>query len=541
MYKGQQVKQGVRAGLSVWLVGGALASCAEFGSETDSAGPKSVPATGGATNGGSTSEPPFPSPEVELEESFLAPVVSGKYLWTANPETNKIARVMADTLAIEVLDAGHGPTYLAALPEGATEGGALVQNELSNDVSVFLRDGKTGLLDLDRIPVQEGASAWAVGDEGHYAIAWSRAADQDGSSGDGFQDLTVLSFDEQSVVATKLSVGFRPRRVVINHDESHAYVVSEPGISVIELGQEPQVVREIALQAPGGEAPRDVLFSAGGEVAYVAHEGSDQLLLVSTETGEKRSLTLPGSITDLDRSGDGSLLAAVVREAEGSAGEGGAGGASPGGSSVTLLDAQESIDEPMNQRQLVMDEVVGSVVLSADASRAVLFTNATDSTRVILLDIEARQQRVVDVRAPARAAFLSEEGNFGVVLMDRAAGSSQAGGFALLSLEQDLFPRIEGTKQPVQFVSLSAEARRALLTTEATSSAPAQTYFARFPSMQVDQVTLPSRPLASGLVPDVGRGFVAQEHPEGRISFFDLESGDSTTLTGFELASKVVR
>jgi hypothetical protein len=42
------------------------------------------------------------------------------------------------------------------------------------------------------------------------------------------------------------------------------------------------------------------------------------------------------------------------------------------------------------------------------------------------------------------------------------------------------------------------------------------------------------------MVPVARRAFVAQAHPEGRITFVDLETGAARTLTGFELAAKVV-
>ena len=41
-------------------------------------------------------------------------------------------------------------------------------------------------------------------------------------------------------------------------------------------------------------------------------------------------------------------------------------------------------------------------------------------------------------------------------------------------------------------------------------------------------------------VPAAGKGFVAQEHPEGRITFIDLVDGQSREITGFELSAKVV-
>ena len=40
--------------------------------------------------------------------------------------------------------------------------------------------------------------------------------------------------------------------------------------------------------------------------------------------------------------------------------------------------------------------------------------------------------------------------------------------------------------------------------------------------------------------PPPSRGYVAQKHPEGRITFVTLDSGEARTLTGFELGSRVV-
>ena len=56
----------------------------------------------------------------------------------------------------------------------------------------------------------------------------------------------------------------------------------------------------------------------------------------------------------------------------------------------------------------------------------------------------------------------------------------------------------------------------------------------------MDLLPLASPPLATGIVPLAGKGYVAQQHPEGRITFVDLEDGSAKTLTGFELGAKVV-
>lgn len=495
-------------------------------------------------------------PEVELEETFRAPVVAGEYLWSANPETNKVARVNASTLEIDVLDGGHAPTYLVALPAGATEGGALVLNELSQDASIFLLDENGDVASHERVKVQRGASAWSVGSRGEFAVAWSRAAENLLDPGDGYQDLTVLDFREVGVTASTLSVGFRPSQVVINEDESRAYVVSDPGISVIRLGDNVAVLRELFLPATQVGGIRDVAFSVDGRLAFVRLEGESEVLLVDTETNQRATVSLPGPVTDVDLSSDGSVAVAVVRGGQmvpdtamgGSTGMGGASGS--GGSDspalleeshIALLPTATIFEAPSDFTVVSTEEVVGSAVVARDASYVLLFTNATESPYVSILDTTEQEIRVVDLKAPVLAAFLSESAEYSVVLMKAPAGSTKSGAFALLPVKEELPARIEGTDMAPQFVSLSSDPGRALITTSSTSSRRAHSYFARFPSLQLDDIELPSRPLASGIVPDAGQGFVAQEHSEGRVTFIDLETGADQTVTGFELSSRVVQ
>ncbi len=502
-----------------------------------------------STGDGDGNEPP----EVELEETFKAPVVVGKYLFSANPETNKVARIDASTREIEVLEGGHAPTYLAPLPTGTTSGGALVLNELSSDASVFILDEEGDVVSHERISVQRGASAWSVGASGKIAIAWSDARENLLNSGDGYQDLTVLDFRGDAVDATTLSVGFRPSQVVVNADESRAYVVSEPGITVIDLDDSIAVLRELFLPAGGSGVGRDVSFSLDGKLAFVRLEGESEILIVDTETNDRVTVAMPGVVTDLDLSADGTMAVAVMRGGQavdgsgmGGATMGGAGntGGTAGGiseSQVALLRTESIFDSPTDFDVFSTSEIVGSAVVARDASYVLLFTNATENPFLTILDTASESARVVDLKAPVRAAFLSDDSEYSVVLLDAPEGSSMAGAFALLAVSRELPARIQGTPTEPEFVSISGDAGRALVTTASTGSERARTYFGRFPSLQLDDLELPSRPLSSGIVPAAGQAFVAQEHPEGRVTFIDLESGDDQTVTGFELSSRVVQ
>jgi hypothetical protein len=58
-------------------------------------------------------------------------------------------------------------------------------------------------------------------------------------------------------------------------------------------------------------------------------------------------------------------------------------------------------------------------------------------------------------------------------------------------------------------------------------------------SQRVDFVALESPPVAAGVVPDAARAYIAQSHPEGRITFISLDTGELQSLTGFELAARI--
>src|SRR5690606_4470874 len=142
---------------------------------------------------------PEPPPEEELEEDFEAPAAVGRFLWAANPLSNRVALVDAVTLEVQAFDAGFGPTYLAGLPRVLnSRSGALVLNVSSHAATVFLLPSGSvpvneETLDVHTVPVPPRANAWRVGPRSRFAIAWSDARAVEGvDPTDVFQDVTVL-------------------------------------------------------------------------------------------------------------------------------------------------------------------------------------------------------------------------------------------------------------------------------------------------------------------------------------------------------------
>lgn len=536
----------VRGVLMAALVGATVAACSDSSDAGDFGGiGGNAAGTGGSTASGGSGSGPLP-PELELEESFRSPVVTGAFVWSANPDSNRVARIDARNLQIEVFDAGHAPTYLAALPAGKTAGGALVINQKSDDASLFLIAGGDAGSDTDpaisvkKVSLQAGASAWAVGSTGRVAIAWSRAEDALLGSDDGYQDITILSFDDE-VRADTLSVGFRPSRVVIAQDETRGFVVSDPGISVLDLtaGTTPSILREIFLPEAALGLERDVSFSSTGQFAFVRLEGSSQILIVDTATDARVTVEFPGIVTDLDLSANGEIGVAVMRASDvTSFGEGGAG--EPSSSAAAVFSVDELVLDATAFELVTVADVVGSAEIAEDGSLAVLYTNALSSSFLWVLKLDDHALRRVDVRAPILAALVSVTGDHAVTIQKPPAGSVKAGAFAVVPLRENLPARIEGTDAVPAFVSIAKDGSAAVVTTLAPEGSPSASYLTQLPGFRVDTLRLPSTPLASGIVASAGKAFVAQKHPEGRISFINLGSGQATTVTGFELGSKVV-
>ncbi len=581
-------------GCALILVIAALPQCAAGGASDESGsasggGSAFDGGLGGTSSGGSGNTGGLP-PEQEIESSFRSPVATGKYVWATNPESGRVALVDAVSLEVRTVEAGNAPTYLAAIPSATDPNAAqaIVLNVKSHDATVMSADS-AGKVTTKSADVHDDANTWALGKAGHWAIAWTDAEKVvNADPTQGFQDLTVIDLSAADPVATRLSVGYRPTRVFVSSDEKRAFAVTEPGITVIELdaGLGPYVSQDIPVTDDPLENPasRDVNVTPDGAYALVRRDGSPDVGIVSLTSGARVTVTLSGPVTDLDLTDDGARAIAVVRApgafgqtdggagsagaagsgAAGAAGAGGAAGAAggtgaagaagttgidagpPPSSEVALLPIPGIFTAPGVYDSVTIDgEVVGSVSVSENGGVALLYTNAFANDHLTMLTTAAGPEylskRTVALKAPVSAVFPTPDGAHAIALLTPAAGSTKAGAFSIVPVSAVLPPKIQGTDAPPMSVAIEpGKTSRAIVTVRDDTKKLYGMYVIRLPQLQVDVHTLASPPLASGMIPAASAGFVAQEHPEGRITFVALGDGKVRTLTGFELAAKVV-
>ena len=530
---------------------------------------------GGINSSGGGSAVVVP-PEQEEDQNFRAPVVSGRWVWTANPDTGKVAVIDAKNFTVRLADAGQAPTYLTALPSDANTSKALVINSKSQDATL-LSAGDTGDVTASSpIPLQPNANTWAVSKSGHFAIAWTDSQGIMADPAEGFQDISVVDLSVASPVATRLGVGFLPSRVFIDDDELRAFVVASTGITVIDLSTgAPRVLGEKAVSSDLKEdaTTRDVSILPDGSYALVRHEGSATVTLVNLDPEQLSDATaktlsdvvLPGPVTDLDLVADSTSALAVVRgdptpstDADAGAGDAndsqagasGAGAANVGPepvrSTLAILPIPGIFSAPSSFVSVSIDEVFGLVNIAPQGTEALLYTNAVADSHITVLQTARDSQsyldhRTIDVHGNVKDVFPSPDGAYAIAsLTPQTMGDKP--GFAVVPVGAVLPSRTQTTEAPVFAVAQSSRPLQRAVITVSDGATNFAAYVVRMPELVVDRVVLPSQPLAgaTGLVPDAGMAYIAESSPQGRITFIDLETGVPRTITGFEISAKVI-
>jgi hypothetical protein len=609
------LKHGARLFYAIAATLGAVVSTNACGS--DSAGDAALEAgdnghgtsTAGTSGNLGPGTPVTPEPEKEVDKAFRVPVVSGHWVWTANPTSGRVALIDAKTFTVKTALAGAGPTYLAALPAEGGGSRALVINSESQDATLLTANEAGEVETTASLPVHEGANAWAVSPDGRFAIAWTDAsAIANADPSEGFQDITVLDLGKKTLTSKRLSVGYRPARIFMDDDSLSAYVATDSGIDVVDLVAKAGAIVdseiELSPDPANDTAKRDVNMTSDGLFAFVSRAGKSYVTVVDVAQRKIQDVTLPGIVTDLDLSADGSTAVAIIRDyttlpvdmsaagagAGGQAGQvqmanggggadvenagaggldagaaGGIGGAAEGGagpapdpgpqpavgSLAVLLPVATIFEPPHDFVTIALDEVFGSVDLGAnDGQTALLYSNGIPSTHLTLLGLAnagSGKHRTVDLKLPVFSAVSTPDGAHAIALLKPPVGSQQPGAFAVVPVAKDLPAKIQGTQavtvplDPTKASAMVAIDDKRALVTVTDGAGVSVAYLVSMPELTVDVFPLDSVPLpqASGLVPEANQAFVAQQHPEGRITFIDLDSRELHTLTGFELATQV--
>jgi hypothetical protein len=527
-------------------------------------------------------------PEHKVENAYKSPVATGHKVWIADSVSGNVAYIDATTFAVQTASAGNAPTYLAAVPD-TNDDVAIVQNVLSQNATLLRVHNNT--LTPTTYPSTPDANSWAVSKMGHWAIAWTNSLFvPNADPTQGFQDVEVIDLSKTgpATAAIGLTVGYRPSQVAFSGDESHAYVVTQDGISVLDLtggatpaasalyplgvdlppvadaGSQGDAGGQDAQSTDGGgadaapdadpdaapDASPDASFDGPADAPVVtdaSFDGADAGILVQFDAGA--SVTPDVSFTPdgayaLVRV-DSSATINVISLASGASVKVTLPSPptdlsmSPKGDfaiavmrdrfSVAQIPIPGIFTSPTSFGTIAIPgEVIGRAIVTSNGASALLFTTVAAVPRMTVLSFGAQPSyRTVTLHAPVLAVFPTSDGSNAIVLhnMSPTPGSTVKGAFSIVPVSSSLPAKIVGVPAPPIAVAIAPTSDTALVSISDGASTFG-VYLARMPSLEVTPFTLASPPNAVGMASAANRGYIAQDYSEGRITFVDL-SGQS--------------
>jgi hypothetical protein len=311
----------------------------------------------------------------------------------------------------------------------------------------------------------------------------------------------------------------------------------------VAAGGAPTIVPPVPVQADPFADPSGIEVDVVSTGAYAVVRqpevaGVRVVQLTGQGTGTAWDLPLPAPPTDIDLAPDGARLYAVIRDS----------------GQLAIIDVPGDALDPAGVEIVDLGVPVGSLVLSADGNRGLLFTNATLDERItaIRLDQPGTPHVTWPLEKAVRAVGFSPSGTSALVLHAKAFGDpaeastvdeyiDRSYGYSLLDLATG-FAKLQVTPVDPGAFAYAADGSRAYLALDGGDAEGAEAALQRIDVATgvVETISLGSPPSAVGVLPTAGMAFVSQRHPLGRVSFVDLATGAVRTVTGFDLNSEIV-
>ena len=485
---------------------------------------------GGAGDGGAP-----PPPEVEVKRE--SPASGKRYVYVAIAAQDTVVKIDSQTLGVRTVKVGENPGALRTAPG---EDLAVVLNRAAGSASI-LRSRADGTDEVLTLRTAAGLNQLAMAPDGRHAVAFFDVSLTQGQFGSQvtFQEVTLLRLVAGQEQAVDLSVGFNPREVQFAADGSRAYVVTDHGVSTLDLTKklEPSIVPAIPLVRDllTEARPAEVAITPDGKLALARIPGLKALRVVNLETRALTDLPLGAEPTDLDIAPDGALALAVLRDAK----------------EVAFIDLPADLTDPSGvQRLSTGSYTAGQAALTPDGQRALLFTNATNQEVLLVAELKSRELRTVRLEKGVRTVLPAPDSTTALVLHNRLPGSlspadpvevqlDKRSGYSVLRL-LDGYVKLQLTAVDPGPVAFTGDGGAAYLLLSGSAGAIRLAEAIDLRSFLTRAIPLGSPPVSVGVVPATKQVYVAQEHPLGRVTFIDTQSSSLRTLTGFALNSQVI-
>ncbi|AWV90245.1 YncE family protein [Bradymonas sediminis] len=247
-------------------------------------------------------------PEQEEDFEFSAPAVVGEQVYVANETLNSVAVIDSRNLSITTRQVGFRPTGIvgpdAERAEPSDDARVMVLNEGSNSVSILeTGDAAVSPESVHTVKVMANANRIAMEPTGESAVVWYDPASAE--AGDAAGDLSSVSVVRNGK-SFQISVGFHVRSVAFDDAGTRALILTDDGLSVIELaqvdGDSIALPMQVVPEQFSSTQPEDleVLMTRDGKWAITRSATFSGVVLMDIDADTLHFMALPEIPTDID-------------------------------------------------------------------------------------------------------------------------------------------------------------------------------------------------------------------------------------------------
>ncbi len=466
-------------------------------------------------DGGEDASTSETEPEDEEDSLRFNPATTPKYIFVANPDRDTLTRIAVPSLSVLTAAVDAMPLQVATTPDGAY---ALTLNVSASTLSRV----EAETMAVTTIGVRPHLNRMDVSDDGEWVFCWFDPDAEGADIAEGVQSYTEASLIHiPTAASTALTVGKAPQGVSWTVGGALAVVLSEAELTVLTLGPSPTstwyALEPDDLSPPTAE---ELVLSPDGAYAFVRRFGDVGLLHVRLADGEVSELGLGANPTDMDVSPDGDALMVVARDEQ-------------------LLFTIDFADPTAIPATVALPERFGSLTFADEIG--VLYTNASRLPRIAFWDPADNDIVQRELVKPVQTVGVSADGASLLIFhteddaSDADRDSPFYGEWAMTAYD------LVGQRQSP--LLLSAEPA------EYAISDGGWGFFSltdlpfleaiNLDTLLYEEIALKSNPVHVGVLPGTDIGYASQEHDLGRISFYDADSGEIDTVTGFELNAAI--
>ena len=498
-----------------------------------------LPPDGGVPTGDAA---PVNNPDMalppELENPNEAPPAVGKkYMYVAVAKQDRVVKIDSVSLQVRAIKVGQDPGALRTI---TGQDVAVVLNRKSSTATV-IRGRTDGKDDLTTLKTAPDLNNMAISPDGTYAIAYFDLSLSKGaiSAKQNLQDVTLIKLEKGKEQAVILTVGFKPTGVQFSKDSKTAFVVAEKVISIIDPAKATKsaIMPTVPLLKDPLKEPKpaEVLVTPDGKLAVLRQKGQSMVRAVDLSTKAITDLTLNGEPTDLDITKDGKVAVAVLRDK----------------AEVVIIDLPGDLSPtPQLDTISVGSYTAGQSELTSDGKYAFFFTNAVSQEVLLMADLSTRKLKVHQLQKGVRQILAAPDGKTVVVLHNKIYGTpsnqdsletyiDKSYGFSLFSLSLS-FAKLQLTGTDPGKVAFSSDSSAAYMLLNDAARGIRTVEAMDLSSFLVKSVTMGSPPVSLGVLQSTNKVYVAQDHALGRVTFVDMKTNNTQTVTGFELNSQVI-